>query len=174
MKMRHTVNFSNSGTRNEVRMRVVDVFSGEAAGEGKGDLASRHVYEVETLADGDKVLLNRPANLHYGFDFLITVENKNFNSGGRLRRNPSFDDLLNDLRLKKEQNLEAYQRLLVLLGRVYSCMDVLDDEISNLGDYPGYSADLIVKVYKWFFIEQDIRYWNYGGRTVLWAAIQDI
>lgn len=174
MRTRHTISFSNVGTRNEVRMRVVNVFANEAPGEGKDDLASRHVYEVETLAYGDKVLLNRPANLHYGFDFLITVENKNFNPNGRLRRNPSFQDLLEDLGLKKEQDLNAYQMLLVLLGKVYNCEDVSDEEITNLGIYPGYSADLVIKVYKWFFIEQDIRYWNYGGRTVLWAAIQAI
>ena len=39
--------FSNEGTRNDVRMRVVDKLSEEINGTGKKDLASRYIYYVE-------------------------------------------------------------------------------------------------------------------------------
>lgn len=56
--------FSNEWTRNEVRMRVVDKLSEETPGTGNRDGASRYIYYVETLESGDRVYLQRPANLH--------------------------------------------------------------------------------------------------------------
>jgi hypothetical protein len=66
-------NFSNLGTPNEVRMRVVEKFSQEAKGRGKQNLASRYTYYVETLSEGNRIYLRRPAFLHNGFDFLVCV-----------------------------------------------------------------------------------------------------
>ena len=31
----------------------------------------------------------------------------------------------------------------------------------------GRPVEMLLKVIKWFFIEQDIRYWNYSGRNML-------
>ena len=69
--------FSNSGSRNEVRMRVVDALAAETPGTGNGEDASKYIYYVETLNSGDRVYLQRPANLHNGFDF-VCVENANY------------------------------------------------------------------------------------------------
>ena len=55
--------FSNEGTRNEVRMRVVQKFSEETPGTGRGEEASGYTYYVEKLKNGDRVYLQRPANL---------------------------------------------------------------------------------------------------------------
>lgn len=38
--------FSNEGTRNEVRMRIINEFSKESPGTGKGDNASGYTYYV--------------------------------------------------------------------------------------------------------------------------------
>ena len=35
----------------------------------------------------------------------------------------------------------------------------------------GLNVELLVKVLKWLFIEQDIRCWNYSGREMLWAGL---
>ena len=97
--------FSNEGTRNEVRMRVVNKLSEETPGTGNGDGASRYIYYVETLASGDRVYLQRPANLHNGFDFLVCVENANYAEPGHRARNyPKHEDLGADLQIKKAQN----------------------------------------------------------------------
>lgn len=53
--------FSNNGSRNEVRMRVVDAFAAETPGTGNGEDASKYIYYVETLSSGDRVYLQRPA-----------------------------------------------------------------------------------------------------------------
>ena len=72
-----THSFFNEGTRNEVRMRVVEFLSKEESGIGNGDNVTRYTYYVETLQNGDRVYLRCPANLHFGFDFLVCVENHN-------------------------------------------------------------------------------------------------
>lgn len=168
-----TRNFSNSGTKHEVRMRVVLEFATEPAGLGTGDLASRYTYYVETLSDGNRIYLRRPANLHNGFDFLVCVENYLFNGPGEKRRNyPKHENIINDLIIKKNSEPERYRDLFTLIERVYLCNDVSDDELSAVRfQGNGYLSDMIVKTLKWLFIEQDIRYWSYSGRIMLWESI---
>ncbi len=167
-----TCSFSNEGTRNEVRMRVVEKLSKEEPGTGSGDCASKYIYYVETLNTGDRVYLQRPANLHNGFDFLVCVENTNYSAPGERRRNyPKHQDIGVDLEKKKEQDPIMYEKLYDLLLKVYSCHDVSEDEMSGIYFNDGLAVDHILKTIKWLFIEQDIRYWNYSGRNMTWGIV---
>lgn len=167
-----TRQFSNKGSRNEVRLRVVEAFSNEEPGTGIENEASRYIYYVETLNDGNRVYLQRPANLHNGFDFLICVENTNYAKTGQRRRNyPKHDDISEDLRLKKEESSTEYARLFALIQRIYNCDDVSDSEMTSVSFSTGLPVDHILKVTKWLFIEQDIRYWNYSGRKRTWSIV---
>ena len=171
---RHEVTqfFSNEGTRNEVRMRVIDALSNELPGTGNGDDASKYIYYVETLESGDRVYLQRPANLHNGFDFLVCVENTNYAPQGQRRRNfPKHEDLGDDLQMKKQENPEMYARLYELLKRVFDCHDVQEAEYADIRFNVGLPVDHILKAIKWLFIEQDIRYWNYSGRNMTWGLV---
>jgi hypothetical protein len=167
--------FSNEGSRNEVRMRVVNAFSTEEPGTGNGNNASKYIYYVETLRSGDRVYLQRPANLHNGFDFLVCVENANYAlAGSRCRNSPKHDDFGIDLQMKKEENPEMYARLYALLQRVYECHDVTDEQMDAVIFNSGLPVDHILKAIKWLFIEQDIRYWNYSGRSMTWGLVPPI
>ena len=154
-------------------MRVVNEFAKESPGFGNKDKASRYIYYVEMLENGDRIYLQRPANLHNGFDFLVCVENVNYAEGtGKRRRNyPKHTDIETDLINKKNENLELYRKLYDLIGDVYNCKDISSEEILKLTFTTGYSAEHILKVLKWLFIEQDIRYWNYSGRAKTWGII---
>nr|DAP89336.1 MAG TPA: hypothetical protein [Caudoviricetes sp.] len=166
--------FSNEGSRNEVRMRVVDMLAIELPGTGNGDAASKYIYYVEQLNNGDRVYLQRPANLHNGFDFLVCVENENYAKPEERRRNyPKHDDLGYDLALKKQENPILYARLYDLLKKVYTCHDVEDIEMEGITFKTGLPVDHILKTIKWLFIEQDIRYWNYSGRNMTWGLVPD-
>ena len=166
--------FSNEGTRNEVRMRVVDKLATEEPGTGSGDDASKYIYFVEQLNNGDRVYLQRPANLHNGFDFLVCVENINYAAPGQRRRNyPKHEDLGNDLQLKKQEDPVMYGRLYDLLKKVFECHDVTDTEMEGIEFTVGLPVDHIVKTIKWLFIEQDIRYWNYSGRNMTWGVVPE-
>ena len=170
----HTVThtFSNEGSRKEILKGLVDVFFEEEMGSGSGDNASRYIYYVETLNSGDRVYLKRPANLHNGFDFLVCVENINYAKQGERRRNyPSHNDIGNDLLAKKNENPVMYAKFYELLKLVYECHEVSDTQINEITFDCGLTPDHILKVIKWLFIEQDLRYWNYSGRSMTWNVV---
>ena len=165
--------FRQGGTRQQIRRRVVQRFLKEDPGLGSGRLTSRYRYDVERLVGGTKVYLLRPAWLKKGFDFLINVERIRFSNG---KENPSHDDILSDLGLKHGQDRHQYQRLHEAIAQVYRGEDpsrVLSD-YRGLNFPRGYTTELILKVLKWFWIEQDIRDWNYSGRSMLMEAIEAI
>ncbi|MDL2219128.1 DNA adenine methylase [Ruminococcaceae bacterium OttesenSCG-928-O06] len=162
--------FSNHGTRNEVRTRVVNEFLNETPGNGTGENAAKYRYYVETLADGNRIFLERPATLNKGFDFVIHVENYQFVNR---KTNPRHDDIIGDLAAKKAENQRTYAQLIESVREVHQCQEI-DDAMCDFRFESGYSAELLLKVIKWFFIEQDIRYWNWTGRDKFLAAIEDI
>lgn len=174
MKQEVTQYFSNEGTRNQVRMRVVEKLANEKPGTGSGEKASRYIYYVEKLKSGDRVYLQRPANLHNGFDFLVCVENTDYSEVGKRRRNyPKHDDFHHDLKAKQEEDPIMYERLHGLLLNIYKCHDVSDEEMDAISFSSGLPVDHILKTIKWLFIEQDIRYWNYSGREMTWSIIPE-
>ena len=167
-----TKTFSNAGTRNEVRMRVVYELSKEEHGQGNGPLASRYNYYVEKLSSGQRIILSRPARLHNGFDFQVRVEGMNFAQQGKRRSDaPKHADIVSDLEQKSIENAAEYARFHSLIKAVYECRDVPDEMIEQIHFQSGFAPELSLKVIKWLFIEQDIRYWNYSGRGMLWSGI---
>lgn len=59
-----SVVFSNEGTRNEVRMRVIETLSQELPGEGNEEKATRYIYYVETLSSGDNLISKHAWQVH--------------------------------------------------------------------------------------------------------------
>lgn len=116
----YNLTISNIGSRNEIRMSVVNALSNEIPGTGSGILASRYTYFVEELEDGRRIYLRRPANLHNGFDFIVCVENTNFNPNGRQRNYPTHDDIINDLSDKYLENPTKYDILYSVLYAIYT------------------------------------------------------
>lgn len=169
----YTVKISNAGSRNQVRKRILEVFLKEKPGKGPNELASRYTYFVEALMDGKRIFVRRPAYNYKGFDFVIRVENTDFSKGKELRSrsNPKHDDLYEDLREKKRDNPSNYKKLYRLIDLIYNCKNISRKEYSDLSFSCGYTVDLILGVFKWFFIEQDIRDWSYSGRDMCYSGI---
>ena len=78
------------------------------------------------------------------------------------------------MQAKKKENGEMYSRLYGLLRRVFECEDVPDAEMDAIHFKAGLPVDHILKTTKWLFIEQDIRYWNYSGRNMLWESVPPV
>ena len=173
--MYHEIDFvvHNYTSRVELRRIVVMQFLEEEPGLGRGDDASRYRYNVETLSDGRRIYLTRPAYLKKGFDFRINVEGIIF----RTRQEyPKHDDIFDDLRLKRQENIAMCSRLHHAIDRVYNCEDPerILPEYTDIKFKEGYLLDLILKVIKWFLVEQDIRDWNYSGRQMFKNGIDEI
>lgn len=132
-------------------------------------------YFVETLQSGKRVYLERPARLNKGCDFVIYVEDLLLFKNGN-DKPPSFEELNEDLRKKAKTNRRQFNQLVSLIEMVYECKPfntVLTSE-KSIKFRSGWSSELIFKLAKWFFIEQDITYWNRTGRSMLWKKIQSI
>jgi hypothetical protein len=87
--------------------------------------------------------------------------------------NPAHEDILQDLRAKKENDPDEFRKLYSLLDKIYHCYD--PDEVLSTSSAiifsAGLTAEPILKITKWFFIEQDIRDWNWSGRHMLMSGI---
>lgn len=173
--MYYEIDFSirNYVARQDLRRQIVSKFLEEEPGVGRGDDTSRYRYNVETLSDGRKIYLTRPAYLKKGFDFRISVEGMIFQTRGDY---PKHADIFDDLRNKRNESLTISRRLFEAIKEVYECKDPEDilQKYSDVKFDVGYSLDLVLKIIKWFFIEQDIRDWNYSGRRMFMDWVEEI
>ena len=164
--------FSNLGTRNQARKGVIETFLEEIPGTGTGDSASKYIYYVENLENGNRIYLTRPGFKNKQFDFVINVENVNFNKGaGNVRTAPTHKDIFDDLALKKSNYETLYRKLFEMIKAVFECRDIPISSCKELQFDVGLPVDLILGVIKWYFIEQDIAYWNYSGRNMFMSGI---
>jgi hypothetical protein len=162
--------FSQKGmSRKDIRKKMVEEFLEEKPGPADDETYNRYVYLVEKTKEGN-VILVRPANLKLGFDFRIDVEGKKFRNGTQA---PSHLDLFEDLNLKYKKNSEFCNKV---INAIIAVNDMKDPEeiLPTIKDLRiGLSVELILKVSKWFAVEQDIRYWNGWGRNkqVVWLKL---
>jgi len=167
------VKITQTGERNTTRSKVVRCFLREKPGTGKKGLASKYRYYVEELPSGKRVFLERPAWNKRGFDFIIHVEGEIFSNR---KTNPAHKDIFKELSRKKQEGPREYKKLFRMIERVFQCEDPEDfiEECRSLCFESGLEAEVLLKVIKWFFIEQDIRYWNYSGRNMFMEGVRKI
>lgn len=189
------IDFKGSGNnsveqRNSLRKLIVDLFGKEEPGTGRGEKTSKYEYIFDDIYyKGDKynIFIDRPANLHNGYDFLISLKKNeipvNFSEGkflkdGKKKRktaSPGFDDIYEDLKLKKQENENKFNQVIPIIGMIYRCEDVNIKEYSkNIHFESGLPIEVILKLIKWLFIEQDIRYWNYSGRATFLEYLKNL
>ena len=159
-------------SREALMKKAVETFISEKPGYWKDGIkhVTRFKYFVETTKDGRRVYLKRPTHLNKGIDFQVWVEKFDRIEDKR----PSHKDIFADLETKKEENSEGIPELLNAINRVWKCEEpdeVLKDLKVNFKK--GFPLDLLLKILKWLFIEQDITYWNYDGRGMLRLAINE-
>ena len=156
--------------RRTIREQVVKAFLDEEPGTGKGALCSVYLYEVEQLKGGKTVFLKRPGRLNKGFDFEINVSDTNF---GKTRRTtmPSHANIFDDLQKKRSENPAEFKKVQKVIQRLYDCENVPCKEMQSLTFQAGHPVEMILKAIKWLFIEQDVTYWNWSGRNMLYSGI---
>ena len=163
----------NFSSRKEWRKSLILEFLKEEAGTGKGELASKYRYYVEILKNGEKIYLNRPATLNYGMDFTVHLENTQFRLQGPARDMPSHSNIIDDLKQKQLENFCEYEKVKKILNKLYNCEFVNEEEYSNIYFAIGIEIEGILKIVKWLFLEQDVTYWNYSGRAMLYQSLKD-
>lgn len=150
----------------KLRERLLSIFIQE-------DCHTKLRYFVEILSDGKRIYIERPGRLNKGCDFAIYVEDlllhKNNND-----KCPKHSDLLEDLSAKKNNmTSNHYSLLLEAIEDIYN-LNPYENAIARLKNIPdniGWSFELVLKLTRWFFIEQDITYWAKSGRKMLYDVI---
>ena len=162
--------FSQKGLAREgIRRKAVEQFLKEEPGPAKDENYNRYEYLAEKTKQGN-VLLIRPANLKLGFDFRIDVDKLIFMKG---KHAPTHIDLFEDLKKKYLEDKDFCDKVIKAIIDVIDMVEpeeILEDfEDKNI----GYSVELLLKLSKWFAVEQDIRYWNGWGRykQVRWLKL---
>jgi hypothetical protein len=139
--------------------------------KGKG-VKSR--YPVENLSIDKQLFVFRPGGLNkWNFDFKVEVlEEFGLGKG-------THDEIMLDIQNKKQENPQKFSVLLEALTAIYNCSE--NDVDRLLENYPdlqisfqtGAKVDVLLKVVKWMFIMEDIVYWNYQGRSMLYNGLKE-
>ena len=166
-------NITNITDRKKLKNDLIGIFLEEEPGNGNKEKTSKYEYIVEK-SDDHEIYLKRPAPLNKGMDFVIYTNNYNFaKNGSRARRNPSHKDILEDLSLKKSESNSEYEKLISKIDNIFLCKEEANND-NDINLKRGIPVDLLLKIIKWLFIEQDVTYWNYSGRKKLKEEIDKI
>ena len=151
--------------RNEIVRKVVNTFiKAEYQKKGKG-VTFR--YPVEKLPDNRHIFIARPGHKK-NFDFKVEVTEEMGLKEGK------HEQIVLDLRMKKQCNPQGFEDFLRAVEEVYHCsendIDSLLPRYSNLkGAFDtGAEVEVILKILKWMFIMEDIVYWDVEGRAFLY------
>lgn len=159
-------------TKEKYREKLILEFLKEKSGNGTGEKSSKYIYYVESLANQKRVYLKRPALLNKGMDFTVHLEDTIFHTGSNKNR-PRHIDIIEDLKLKKKENELAYLKVKEILEKIYNCQSILNSNYQYLKFSSGVEIEGIFKIIKWLFIEQDVTYWNWSGRNMLYLSLKE-
>lgn len=162
--------FSND--RALLRCEVINEFLAENPGSGKGANSSKYKYIVARIG-GHEIYLQRPAQFNNGFDFTLNVSGLNFNPNGRATTRPTHINIIEDLRLKKQENEAGFQILTSAIDQIFLCSP-LTMNVHQLRFQSGLPVAILLECIKWLFVEQDVTYWNYSGRKMFFDEISNI
>jgi len=124
-------------------------------------------YHVETLADGRKVCITKPGGKStWGHmkvnDFMVWVYDENAQERWRI----SHAEIHKDIEAKLESDARLATKFVDLLHEV--CKGAEPDQhtgaLRAFDGLPGLPAELILKVYKWIWIQEDCNYPSAQGR----------
>jgi hypothetical protein len=109
-------------------------------------------YHVETLADGSKICITKPGGKSF-VDFQVWVVTPH----GEAWR-PSHAEIGDDLRAKCQSDAHGGKEVVRALRKVFEGQD--PEEVTRalsptVAKLPGFAPDLILKVYKWIFAQED-------------------
>ncbi|MGV8018575.1 MAG: hypothetical protein AB2L26_10415 [Ignavibacteria bacterium] len=153
--------------RKDIRDFILSKWMSETPG-------TKYRYFVENIGP-IRIYLERPASLNKGCDFKIFAENVILFKNGN-DKPPSHDYIITDLANKKT-HLSATQwaDFMDAIKVIYDCGTYSDAQL-HINALPaiGLSYELILKIVRWFFIEQDISYWSGTGRDMFYTAIQNV
>lgn len=136
---------------------------------------TKYRYFVETLSTGLRIYLERPGRLNKGCDFVIYVEQLHVWKNGNDRA-PNHNFVFNDLKQKKNiLTKKQWDSFLLAVAEIFDS-NPFANTVKFLDELPitGHNYELLLKLIRWFFIEQDITYWSGEGRKMFFREINNL
>lgn len=171
---------NHEADRKKIRDQIVDLFKIEQAGTGNRENSTRVIYCVEQIND-EIIYLQRPARLNKGFDFTVNTKNYSFFSPterqpNRYTKTPSHNSIAILLQQIREENQQDFNFIMTAIEQIYYCEDPSNIFLQNLTNHSigAIKIETILKTIKWLFIEQDITYWSFSGRAMLFNGLQNV
>jgi hypothetical protein len=136
-------------------------------------------YHVETMEDGRKICITKPGGKRsFGTikvnDFMVWIYDETRQDRWRI----SHDEIYDDVRAKMEANAtlcETFiERLLEVCNGAEPNQMIGDRALAAFSDLPGFPAELILKTYKWIWVEEDCNYPTGEGRWMSMNPILDL
>ena len=159
-------------TKQEIRKYILNLWL-----EEKPNTQYRYFVEKfkNSQAQEKRIYLQRPAQLNKGCDFVIYCEDLIIFKNGN-DKPPKHSFIIEDIQNKKSKNNDL-EILKKSIEHIFNCQSYLKatENLSDLKKWGnGLSYEVILKLLKWYFIEQDITYWLRTGRNMLWDGIQNV
>lgn len=131
------------------------------------------LYEVETLSNGDKIVINKPGGKrNFGRlcrdDFMVFIYHLSDNTLWLISHTELFDDIIR----KRDYDLD--KALEIVRGLYLVCCGQEPDNIIKklkLTNLVGLPIETIFKVYKWIWGQEDCNYPTKQGRWFSMNAI---
>jgi len=173
-------NNTHEQNRKNIRDKIIDLFKSEQAGTGKGENSTRVIYCVEQT-DNEIIYLQRPAILNKGFDFTVNTKDYTFlapteKQPNRMTKTPSHESIAILLRTIRQSNSQDFNLIQKAIDEVYFCKDpsVIDLSSLSCNSVNGIKIEIILKIVKWLFVEQDMTYWSFSGRAMLYDGLKNV
>jgi hypothetical protein len=131
-------------------------------------------YEVEDLSDGRKIVVTKPGGKSVN-DIMVWI----YEGPGGTHWRPSHGKIRKDLKLKLSYQKKKGIAVIKALEKVYEGGepdDILSTNPSLGQNLPGLPADLILKAYKWIWVQEDMNYPppRFQGRAMSMEGIRKI
>ncbi len=134
-------------------------------------------YEVEEIEDGRKIIITKPGGKSiYGRpkkeDFLVFIYHPEEDSLWQITHKQILDDIKN----KSDEDKVKTISLIDLLAKTYEGEEPNDfiEEIRAIKFEIGELPEVLIKVYKWIWGQEDVNYPNGKGREMSWEAIKEL
>jgi hypothetical protein len=158
--------------RNQIRNYVITTFLSEQPGTGKNIYCSKYIYITEHPSTNRLIYLKRPAGLNKGMDFTIHICNTRFRTKGAVDM-PSHKNIIADLSSKLSTSPTLYANIRALINNVFNSVHVTSHQcLQNTITAGLLTTEEVIMAIKWLFIEQDVTYWNWSGRNMLFNELQ--
>ncbi len=162
---------TNLTTRQQIREWLILEFLKEEAGLGTKELSTKYIYTVEQCDTGNSIEIRRPANLNKGMDFSVHVTHIQFRTTGAFKDRPKHQEIIDDLIAKKNHDTKTYEKLANILQEIYDCQNPKNIDINIPAGL--LSCEEVCLAIKWLWIEQDVTYWNFSGRAMLYQSLKE-